>query len=85
VIAPPPSGALQVEREFLGVNQTMSEHDRELFAVMNDSWKVTETSPGFYELAARDGSAKLGPMEGDKLVGVLAVISDLERRLREGR
>jgi hypothetical protein len=52
---------------------------------MNDSWKVTETSPGLYELAARDGSAKLGPMKGDKLVGVLAVVSELERHLREGR
>ena len=55
------------------------------FAVMNDSWKVTETSPGLYELAARDGSAKLGPMKGDKLAGVLAVVSELERHLRGGR
>jgi len=55
------------------------------FAVMNDAWKVTETSPGLFELAARDGSAKLGPMKGDKLVGVLAVVSELERHLRVGR
>ena len=56
-----------------------------LFAVMNDSWKVTETPSGLYELAARDGSAKLGPMKGDKLVGVLAVVSELERHLHGGR
>lgn len=55
------------------------------FTVMNDSWKVTETPSGLYELAARDGSAKLGPMKGDKLSGVLAVVSELERHLREGR
>ena len=55
------------------------------FAVMNDSWKVTETPSGLYELAARDGSAKLDPMKGDKLVGVLAVVSELERHLRVGR
>jgi len=58
---------------------------RPLFAVMNDSWKVTETASGLYELAARDGSAKLGPMEDKKLAGVLAVVSELERHLREGR
>ena len=58
---------------------------RPLFAVMNDSWKVSEPSPGLFELAARDGSAKLGPMKGDKLVGVLAVVNELERHLREGR
>jgi hypothetical protein len=52
---------------------------------MNDSWKITETSSGLYELATRDGSAKLGPMAGDKLAGVLAVVSELERHLREGR
>jgi hypothetical protein len=52
---------------------------------MNDSWKVTKTSSGLYELTARDGSAKLGPLRGDKLVGVAAVISELERYLREGR
>ena len=55
------------------------------FAVMNDSWKVAETASGLYELAARDGSAKLGPMEGKKLAGVLAVVSELEQHLREGR
>ena len=60
--------------------------EKESFAVsMNDFWTVTKTSSGLYELAARDGSAKLGPMEGDKLVGVVAVISELERYLREGR
>jgi hypothetical protein len=52
---------------------------------MNDTWQVVETASGLYELAARDGSAKLGPMEGKKLVGVLAVVSELERHLREGR
>jgi hypothetical protein len=52
---------------------------------MNDAWTVTKTSSGLYELAARDESAKLGPMAGDKLVGVVAVISELERYLREGR
>lgn len=58
---------------------------RELFTVMNDAWKVTETPSGLYELTARDESVKLDPMQGDKLVGVLAVVSELERHLREGR
>jgi hypothetical protein len=58
---------------------------RELFTVMNDHWKVEETKSGLYELTARDGSAKLGPMKGDSLVGALAVISELEKHLREGR
>jgi hypothetical protein len=57
----------------------------EHFTVMNDQWKVAETSSGLFELTARDGSAKLGPMKGDKLIGVLAVVSELERYLRERR
>jgi len=58
---------------------------RELFTVKNDHWQVSEKTDGLYELTARDGSAKLGPMDGKKLVGSLAVISELERHLREGR
>jgi len=76
------------------VNRIMSEKtgrptariaSRELFTVMNDHWKVEETTSGLYELTARDGSAKLGPMKGDALVGALSVISELDRHLREGR
>jgi hypothetical protein len=52
---------------------------------MNDHWKVEETTSGLYELTARDGSVKLGPMKGDALVGALSVISELDRHLREGR
>jgi hypothetical protein len=52
---------------------------------MNDQWKVSETLSGLYELSARDGSAKLGPMKGEELVGSLAVISELDKHLREGR
>jgi len=55
------------------------------FAVMNDSWTVAETPSGLYELAAKDGSAKLGPVKGDKLAAIAAVVSELERHLREGR
>lgn len=59
--------------------------ERELFTVMNDHWKVSETSSGLYELVARVGTEKLGPMEGKKMVDILAVISELERHLRERR
>ena len=58
---------------------------RELFTVMNDNWKISEAPSGLYELSVRDGSAKFGPLEGSKLVGVLAVLSELDRHLREGR
>ena len=53
---------------------------------MNDHWQVAETKDGLYILQSRDDSTvKLGPMEGKVLVGALAVISQLEGHLREGR
>ena len=58
---------------------------RELFAVMNDWWKIRETSSGLYELSARDGSSKLAPIDGKSLTGLLAVISELDRHLHVGR
>jgi hypothetical protein len=60
--------------------------NRELFTVLNDHWKISETKEGLYELSFRDNpTAKLGPMAGEKLVAVLAVISELNRHLHEGR
>jgi hypothetical protein len=56
----------------------------ERFIVMNDQWKIAETGPGLFELTARDGHEKLGPIDGTRLVGVLAVVSELERYLRAG-
>ena len=59
---------------------------RELFTVMNDHWQVSETEDGLYILQSRDDpTIKLGPMEGAILAGIHSVISELERRLREGR
>jgi hypothetical protein len=52
---------------------------------MNDHWKLSEVSPDLYEVVGRDNPGRIGPMSADKLVGVLAVISELERHLREGR
>lgn len=57
----------------------------ELFTVMNDQWKISETKPGLFELTARDGNEKIGPINGERLVGVLAVISELDRYLHIGR
>jgi hypothetical protein len=59
---------------------------RELFTVMNDHWQVSENENGLYILQSRDDPAvKLGPIEGAILAGIHAVISELERHLREGR
>lgn len=64
----------------------MRQPSRELFTVKNDHWAVTESEQGLYTLLSRgQPDAKLGPMEGEQLVGVLAVISELDRHLREGR
>ena len=57
----------------------------ERFTVMNDQWKITETESGLFELTARDSHEKIGPIEGAKLVSVLAVVSELDRYLAGGR
>ena len=59
---------------------------RELFAVMNDHWQVSENEDGLYILQSRDDpTVKLGPMAGVILAGIHSVISELEKHLREGR
>jgi hypothetical protein len=65
--------------------QVASSSTPELFTVMNADWKISEDSSGLYTLEAFDGSAKLGPIDGDKLASALAVISELDRHLGEGR
>jgi len=56
------------------------------FTVMNDHWQVSENEDGLYTLLSRDDPAlKIGPMEGATLAGILAVVSELERHLCEGR
>jgi hypothetical protein len=56
-----------------------------LFTVMNDHWMVKETTPGLFLLTSRDDDTTLGPMAGERLVGTLSVISELEQHLREER
>jgi len=56
--------------------------EAERFTVMNDHWKIAENKSGLFEVTARDGPEKLGPIEGKRLVGLLAVISELERHLQ---
>jgi hypothetical protein len=52
---------------------------------MNDRWQISEDAEGFFELSTRDGQTKLGPLSGEELAGALAVLSELERHLRERR
>jgi len=54
----------------------------ERFTVMNDHWKITENMSGLFEVTARDGPEKIGPIQGARLVGLLAVIAELDRHLR---
>jgi hypothetical protein len=57
----------------------------EPFTVMNADWQITEVSPGAFILATHDGAYTLGPIPGEKLASALAVISELDRHLHEGR
>jgi hypothetical protein len=57
----------------------------EPFTVMNADWKVSEVSAGVFVLSTHDGAYALGPILGEKLAGALAVISELDRHLHEGR
>lgn len=60
----------------------------ELFDVMNDRWRITEQLSGLYVLLERfpkagEEAMKIGPTSGDNLAWTSAVISELERHLRE--
>jgi hypothetical protein len=55
----------------------------ELFRVRNAEWTITETASGIFELASASGSEKISGLTGPRLVSALAVISELDRHLRE--
>jgi hypothetical protein len=52
---------------------------------MNDHWQIQEGSDGLFVLATRDGRTRMDPLPGEELASALAVLSELERYLRERR
>jgi hypothetical protein len=56
----------------------------EPFRIQNSDWTITETAPDIFELASHGGTKKkIGGLTGKRLVSALAVISELDRHLRE--
>ena len=55
----------------------------ELFRVQNSDWTITETERGIFELSSTSGAEKIGGLTAKQLVSALAVISELDRYLRE--
>ena len=55
----------------------------ERFQVQNSDWRITETAKDIFELSSASGAEKIGGLTAKRLASALAVISELDRYLRE--
>ena len=53
--------------------------------VMNDDWQVSDVGDGNLLVESRDGKWTLGPMPGEKIRTLIAIVEHVDQRIKNSK